>query len=55
MCHTFEFPILEVVSQVVTDESYLVCVKSEKVYILGHPQAPIKGSMKRGKIELPKS
>ena len=52
-CHTFEFPIPEVISQNITNKSCLVCVKSEKCafWVI----LRLMRAMRRGKAELHKS
>ena len=48
--HTVQFPISAVVSQNLTKESFLVCVKSKK-YAFWITLSPL-GSMRLGKAEL---
>ena len=50
VCHTFDFPIYAVVLQDITNESCLVCIKSEK-YVFWVTIRPL-GSMKRDKSKL---
>ena len=40
-------PVSEVVSQYVTNKSFLVCVKSKKICILGHLQTPMVHEARR--------